>query len=38
MVFHAVHVENVAKFLNETSVLLFAVTVIFSVTKINASK
>ena len=33
-----VHVENGAQFLNETSALLSAVTVIFPVTKINAPK
>ena len=32
------HVENGAQFLNETSVSLFAVTVILPVTKINASE
>ena len=34
----AVHVENGAQFLNATSVLLSAVTLIFSVTKINPSQ
>ena len=33
-----VHVENSAQFLNATSTLLFAATVIFPVTKINASE
>ena len=33
-----VHVENGAQFLNATSVLLSAVTVIFPVTKMNASE
>ena len=30
------HIENGAQFLNVTSALLFAVTVLFPVTKINA--
>ena len=32
-----VHVENSAQFLDATSVLLFVVTAIFPVTKINVS-
>ena len=32
------HVENGAQFLNATSVSLFAVTVIFPVTKTNSSE